>query len=112
MIFSAYRLPPAFLSLIRKILLPAPSPSSLTTRYLMAEKLGVFDTLAIRSLVQSVSDEAGSGGQGRRAVRTRPGLTRRSGAVGPRRRGRRWGGSCPCPPPRRPSRRGSRACAP
>ena len=44
-------LAPGVLSLIRKILLPAPSPSSLTTRYFIPDNLGVLETFAIRCLI-------------------------------------------------------------
>ena len=53
---------------MKKILLPAPAPSSLTTRYFIPENLGVLDTFAIRVLVQSDVHE----GHGSRLSQLRP----------------------------------------
>ena len=52
------RLPPEVLSLIRRIVLPAPSPSSLTTRYFIPESSERFETFAIRTLIPSDSGQA------------------------------------------------------
>src|SRR5271165_4915343 len=68
MIFRAYLLPPEVLSLIRKILLPAPSPSSLTTRYFIPENLGVLETFAIRSLFSRILGLHSLAGTHRRVV--------------------------------------------